>query len=63
MLFDSGGHVTSAMKLVELNLFVWILYYSREYYTNHKLKCVYEREARVNSGEAKNRPFVRRISA
>ena len=26
--FDSGGHVTFAMKLVELNLFVWTLYYS-----------------------------------
>ena len=32
MSFDSGGHVTFAVKLVELNLFVWILYYSRDHY-------------------------------
>ena len=30
--FDSGGHVTFAMKLVELNLFVWILYCSWDHY-------------------------------
>ena len=34
--FDSGGHVTFAMKLVELNLFVWILYCSWDHYI-----CVY----------------------
>ena len=30
--FDSGGRVTFAMKLFELNLFVWILYCSWDHY-------------------------------
>ena len=32
MVFDSDGHVTIEMKLVELSLFVWILYCSWEHY-------------------------------
>ena len=36
--FDSGGHVTFAMKLVELNLFVWILYYSWDHYIGDEVK-------------------------
>ena len=33
--FDSGGRVTFAMKLFELNLFVWILYCSWDHYTGY----------------------------
>ena len=42
MLSYGGSHVTLAMKLVELNLFVWILYYSWDYYSN-LLSCCYQK--------------------
>ena len=36
--FDSGGHVTFAMKLVALDLFVWILYCSWDHYSGDEDK-------------------------
>ena len=37
--FESGGLVTIAMKLVELNLFVWILYCSWDHYSTYGNEC------------------------